>query len=329
MKKGKGQSQSPSASETGTSLPLEVKIPIELAIACYRAGRAIFDAFILWLELRCFNQALIGQGYLNGCLPYELALAWLLDRGWDLAKAENLIRTFGVFFKVEWRQRKPPILWLKGFTRVCQHFHVVPVSNWRRVPLAEFTNGRRRSAVRAAMALPATDAPKVVLDKPRAQATKRARTGVPERTHYFDKKRLKIEGSKNWVKNNGDDFDRYPVYQFANHREGFGLTGRAGRILHVQVAMTGTSRHLMGAGKFLRLLRRRCPRRYFETQNSLQRALNKQDEQDSRGVPSGLASSIIPRVVHEDPVYLVSRSDRLRKNAREWARASEEVVIDI
>ncbi len=120
-----------------TSLPLsltnEVRIQPDLAIACYGAGRDVFNAFILWLELRCFNQQLAGKGYLSGQLPYLDTLAWLIARGERKTRVDKYLRTgIGTFFEIESRP-KAPLFRLIGFERVCRHFRVIPLAHWRRL----------------------------------------------------------------------------------------------------------------------------------------------------------------------------------------------------
>lgn len=197
----------------------------ELAIKCYGEGRDIFDAFVLWLELRCLDQALMGRdgkkGYRSGQLPYLEAEFWLQDRGRNITRVEALVRGTDIFFQEVYRWPKPPLLRLRSFEKVCRHFNVIPVSGWREVPLAKFTNGKRHSAVRAVMALPAEDAPP-------------------------------------W------------------------------------------------------------PRRYYKTAKSLHQALRKQDFQEGKGIPTGLQNLIIPQQVDADPLFQVSRADRLRPRAQEW-----------
>lgn len=306
----------------GLPSPDEVKIPPELAVACYQAGRDIFDVFILWLELRCLDQALMGRdgkkGYRCGQLPYLAAEFWLQNRGRNITKVETLIRRTDIFFGEVYRWPKPPLLRLRSFERLCKYFHVRPVSPWRWVPLSRFTNGKRHSAVRAVMTLPPEDAPSWVRDKPHPRATRRANTGVPERTQFEDEKRLAIgEGRRNWQPND-DDRGKYPLHQIGNSHLGFGFSGPMGRIFSVQVAILGTRRVKMGAREVQRLLGRPWSKRYFPTQKSLLSTLRRQDSHEGKGVPSGLASIIIPQQVDADPLYQVSRADRMRPKAREW-----------
>jgi len=307
----------PNSLPRGLSSTDEVRISPELAKTCYRAGRTIFHAFILWVELRSLDRAFTGRGHRSGQLPYLEAQDWLCARGWDEIRIVDLVRGVETFFQEVWRWPKPPLLRLTSFERVCRHFNVVPVSGWRQVPLAEFTNGRRHSAVRAVMALPANDAPPWVKDKPLPRGTIRANTGISERTQLRDEIRLGIERGKrkNWRFNDSDDWARYPLHQIGNSYKGFGLSGPVGRVLHVQVAMLGTRCLFKGAQQ---LLRQPWPRRYYKTAKSLHQALRKQDSQEGKGIPTGLQHLIIPQQVDADPLFQVPRADRLRSRAREW-----------
>lgn len=300
----------------GLPSPDEVRVQRELAVECFNAGRIIFNAFLLWLELQVLNQVLIGKGYLNGQFPYSLALQWTWGR-WSDRRVDLLVKkTLGVFFD----QPKPGILRLRSLKKVCVYFHVIPLESWRRVPLAKFRQDRH-AAVRLVMTLHAKDAPPKVRDKPRPKITRRANTGVPERTQYYDEKKLGVRTTdKNWRKNDGDDWEMYPLHQIGKSYAGFGLTGPVGRIRHVQVAMLGASCLIKGDGKGnpLRTLRQRWPKRYFKTAKSLRQAQRHQDSQEGRGVPSGLVQAILPQHVHSDSLYLIPREDRLRSKAREW-----------
>jgi len=297
----------------GLPYPDEIRVVPDLAVKCFSAGRIIFNAFILWLDLRVLNQVLIEKGYLNGQLPYSLALQWTWGR-WSDRRVDLLVkRTLGVFFD----QPKPGTLRLRSLKKVCVHFHVIPLE-WRRVPLAKFHQDRH-AAVRLVMTLHAKNAPPKVRDKPRPKATRRANTGVPERTQYRDEKKLGVRTTaRNWRFNDEDDWKVYPLHQIGKSYVGFGLTGPIGRIRHVQVAMLGTSCVTKGVINPLRTLRQRWPKRYFKTANSLRQAQRQQDSQEGRGVPSGLVQTILPHQVHGDSLYLIPREDRLRSRAREW-----------
>ncbi len=301
--------------------PDMVRISPQLATKCYSKGRDIFDAFVLWSELRCLDQALMGRGgkkgYRSGQLPYLEAKFWLQDRGRNITRVEALVRGTDIFFQEVYRWPKPPLLRLRSFEKVCRHFNVVPVSGWREVPLAKFTNGKRHSAVRAVMALPAEDAPPWVRGKPLPRRTIRANTGISERTQLRDEIRLEIERGKrkNWrLNDSGDDWARYPLHQIGNSAEGFGFSGPVGRTLHVQVSLLGTRCLFKGAKQ----LRQPWPRRYYKTAKSLHQALRKQDSQEGKGIPTGLQNLIIPQQVDADPLFAVSRADRVRSRAREW-----------
>lgn len=297
----------------------EVRIQADLAIACYKEGRDIFNAFITWLELRCFNlqlQQMSGKRHPSGQFPYLDALTWLIGRGERKTRVEKYIRAGqGIFFQIEWRQRpKAPLLHLISFEKVCQYFHVIPIVHWRPVPLAVFTPmAKRRSIVRAVMGLPAEDASPWERKKPITRGAIRARTGVSERTQRYDAAVLGIKRKKNWQPNNGDDFQRYPLYEIGSSNRVYGFGGPVGRIRRVQVAVFGTSCLKGGLGRFLR---QRWPRRYFKTPKSLLDALRHQESHEGRGLPSGLT----PREVDEGALYSVPYGDRLRQNAREWRR---------
>ncbi len=108
-------------------------------------------------------------------------------------------------------------------------------------PLAAFTPmTKRRSIVRAGMALPAVDSSPWKRQKPLTRGAIKARTGVLERTQSDDARRLGIGRKRNWQPNDGDDFERYPLYQMGNSHS-YGLSGPVGRIRCVQIAVLGAS----------------------------------------------------------------------------------------